>query len=149
MTINYDTLLVIQGIGIPQWSARGLSQTLFVIPASINQRRTINGALEDLSYAQFRKYASKITCTDRRVPAIDGIYPGATVTVHCVAELCHDESFSGSTSGLSRPQVSGSDRFESDFTFYRPILQMQVTNITLNVNEWGDDYQWEIDLEEI
>jgi hypothetical protein len=44
-------------------------------------RRTINGELHDLSLPQFRKYRSTISCTDKSIPAIDGVFPGTEVTV--------------------------------------------------------------------
>jgi hypothetical protein len=60
-----DTLLVLTGIGIPDYSARGLTQTLEPIEAALSQRRTVNGGLKDLSFAQFRKYKSSISCASR------------------------------------------------------------------------------------
>jgi hypothetical protein len=142
---NSDTLLVITGLQIPRYSARGLIQTYAVIAAATDQRRTINGDLKDLSVAQFRKYVSKITCTERATPAIDGIFPGAIVTVDCIFELSYPAG-----GHPQRPEVSGSSRFVDGFVYYRPVLQMMITAIGPNqLDEWAGDYQWEIDLEEI
>jgi len=140
-----DSILVITGMGLAPYSARGLSQTLQPIDAAKANRRTINGALKDLSFDQFRKYASKITCKDQATPAIDGIWPGAVVTVECVAEL----SRLTDTEGPARPVVPGSERTEGAFTFYRPILQMLVVDFTDTLAEWDADYNWSLDLEEI
>jgi hypothetical protein len=70
-----DTLLVLSGIGVPDYSARGLRHTLEPIEASASLRRTVNGALVDLSFAQFRKYKSTISCQDQEPPAVDGVWP--------------------------------------------------------------------------
>ena len=51
-------------------------------------RRTVNGALADLSYEPFRKYKSTISGQDQEPPAVDGVWPGPAVEVGCVAELC-------------------------------------------------------------
>ena len=85
--MSENTLLVLSGIGVPDYSARGLTQTLEPIDGSASLRRTINGALKDLSFAQFRKYKSTISCQDQEPPAVDGVWPGHVVTVDCVAEL--------------------------------------------------------------
>ena len=57
---------------MPPYSARGLTQTLEPIEASVQLRRTVNGALADLSYEPFRKYKSTISCQDQEPPAVDG-----------------------------------------------------------------------------
>ena len=83
-----DSMLVLSGIGVPSYSARGLTQTLQPIEAAGSQRRTVNGTLVDLSQAQFRKYRSTIRCSDQQAPALDDVWPGKVVTVSCIAELC-------------------------------------------------------------
>lgn len=140
-----DTDLVIVGMGISPYSARGLTQTLTPIEAAKNLRRSINGELFDLSFDQFRKYQSKITCQDQATPAIDGIWPGAEVTVYCVAEL----SRLTDTEGPARPVVPGSERIAGAFTFYRPILVMRVVACETEREEWAADYSWSLELEEI
>jgi hypothetical protein len=139
-----DTLLVLAGIGIPDYSARGLTQTLEPIEAAISLRRTINGGLKDLSFAQFRKYKSTIFCHDQEPPAVDGVWPGLVVTVDCVAELSYPASESP-----ARAVVSGSARTEGTFMFYRPQLQMLVTGFSVNRDEYGAAVQWQMDLEEV
>jgi hypothetical protein len=139
-----DTLLEISGMGIAPYSARGLTQTLTPIGAASVQRRTINGALDDLSRDQFRKFASKISCTDQTTPAIDGIWPGMELTVDCVVELVAPTG-----SPLSRTPVPGSQRMIGAFTAYRPRLTMRVTNYNASLGEYEGDVQWELDLEEV
>ena len=145
IAMAFDSILVITGMGVAPYSARGLTQTLTPIDASKALRRTINGALADVSYDQFRKYASKITCRDQATPAIDGIWPGAEVVVECVAEL----SRLTDTEGPQRPVVPGSEHVVGDFTFYRPVLFMRVTDYSNGLDEWNADYNWSLDLEEI
>jgi hypothetical protein len=140
---TFQTLLVLSVMGVPLYSARGLSQTLEPIDASKNMRRSINGILTDVAHTQFRKYQSKITCTDTRVPAADGIWPGMTIVVDCVAFLSYP---TGGTP--QRTVVSGSSFTEGSFTFYRPRLTMLVTATTVQVDEWAATVPWELDLEE-
>src|SRR5215831_1948082 len=102
------TLLKLFGMGVPPYSARGLSQTLKPIEQAGNVVRAIDGSLLDLSYAPFRKYKSEITCSDQTAPAISGIWPGQLLTVYCVAELAFDEYGSA-----QRSEVPGSMRFEA------------------------------------
>jgi hypothetical protein len=139
------TLLVLSYIGVPLYSARGLTQTLTPIQQATDLRRDINGNLVDLSLAQFRKYASKITCRDFNAPALDGIWPGQVLTVSCVAELAVPAG-----APLARAAVAGSIRVQADgFIFYRPLLQMMVSAISLSEEEYQADYAWELSLEEI
>ena len=139
-----DTLLLLSGIGIPAWSARGLTQTLQPIEAAGSQRRTVNGTLVDLSLSQFRKYRSTIRCSDMEAPALDGIWPGHVVTVDCVVELS-----CSSPATPSKIIVPGSQRLEGDFTFYRPRLVMQVIGHSIEKNEWGAVTGWTLELEEV
>lgn len=141
-----DTLLTISGFGNLLYQARGLVQTLEVIKASQQQERDIDGVLVDISNPVFRKYASKITCTDVNAPPLDGVWPGMTVTVDCAATLCYLTSNPGSP---GRDAVSGSSYVQGNFTFYRPVLTMMVKDLHQNFDEWKSDYAWELDLEEV
>jgi hypothetical protein len=136
-----DTLLVLTGIGIPGYSARGLTQTLEPIEASVSLRRTVNGSLVDLSFAQFRKYKSTISCQDQEPPAVDGVWPGHVVTVDCVTELSY-----ASGGSPARAVISGSSRTEGAFVFYGPQLQMLVTGFSVNRDEYGAAVQWQMTL---
>lgn len=143
MTDDSDTLLMLS-FGIPLFSARGLTQQFGIINQASDLRRTINGELIDFSLPQFHKYSTKLTCTDQQPPAIDGIFPGQQVTVYCCGELAYP---TGTTP--QREAVPDSTRVDGHFTFYRPILEMRVTLVQSQFDEWSADYQWEIDLEEI
>ena len=139
-----DSMLVLSGIGVPSYSARGLSQTLQPIEAAGSQRRTVNGTLVDLSQAQFRKYRSTIRCSDQQAPALDNVWPGKVVTVSCIAELCCP-----STDTPAKTVVSGSQRTEGSFIFYRPQLVMQVVGFTMEKDEYGAATSWTLELEEV
>jgi|SRR6185369_18067211 len=141
---TFQTLLVLDGMGIPLYSARGLTQTLTIIDEAISQDRTVNGVLIDTSYSQFRKYSSVVTCKDLRAPRMDGVWPGQSLTVSCVCELCYPI---GNTP--SRPVVLGSERIESGYIFYRPVLQMMLGKASQSKAEWAADIQWQVPLVEI
>lgn len=140
-----DTLLVISGNGIADYSARGLTMTLDPIDASAVLARTVNGALIDLSPAQMRKYKSSISCTDVETPALDGIWPGIVLTVDCVVEL----GFLTATGSPGRPVIPDSSRTAGAWTYYRPQLQMRVAAYTVSRDEYGAQTEWTLDLEEI
>ena len=138
-------VLTLSGIGVPPYSVRGATQTLQPIDAAQQLRRTINGALIDLSRAEFRKYRSTISCTDQQPPAVDGVWPGQIVTVGCISELSY-RTVGGSP---SRPLVSGSSRAEGDYTFYRPQLVMRVVSFSQDTDEYGASVSWSLELEEV
>lgn len=139
-----QTALVLSTMGVPLYSARGLSQTLEPIDAASNYRRSINGILTDVAHAQFRKYKSKISCTDTRTPAFDGIWPGLTVVVDCIAYLSYP-----TTGTPQRTVISGSSFTEGSFIFYRPRLTMMVTANSAQTDEWDATVPWELELEEV
>ena len=140
-----STLLTFTGLDIPPYSARGLTQTLEPLDVSSNLRRTINGALIDLTYDQFRKYRSQILGTDQQPPAIDGVWQGLSVVVHCLCEL----SYLTVGGTAQRTEVSGSSRIEGAFTFYRPELIMRITGFNVSTDEYGAAVSWSMNLEEI
>jgi hypothetical protein len=142
---NNETLLAISVMGVPFYSARGLSQTLETIDGAKMMRRSINGVLTDLAHTQFRKYKSKISCTDIRAPALDGIWPGMTVVVDCAAYLTYPV---GGTP--QRPVVPGTTPFtEGSHVMYQPRLTMLVTTYTSQYDEYPCDVAWELELEEV
>jgi hypothetical protein len=139
------TLLKLTGIGVAPYSARGITQTLQPIDQATQNRRTINGVLKDISLAAFQKYRSTISANDQLAPVCDGVWPGKTVEVECVQELCYLTS--GGTP--QRTAVTGSERVEGDFTYYRPKLQMKVSTWNASTDEWQAKCNWQMDLEEI
>lgn len=133
-------------IQLTPYSARGLTQTLDLIGNNQAQqiRRDVNGFMRNLTDSRFRKYRSTITCRDTETPCLDGGWIGEEVEVSCALELSF---LTGGTP--QRPVVSGSERTEGDFTFYRPLLTMMVSAITDSFAEYRADYSWQITLEEI
>ena len=135
-----DTALVLSSMGVPIYSARGLTQTLAPIQGAFDLRRDVNGILVDLSQSKFRKFTSKISCSDVNAPALDGITVGMVLTVSCVCEL--------SCSGTPSRSVASS-RSEGGYTFYRPQLTMMVTGFDTSVDEWSGLTTWTLSLEEV
>lgn len=136
------------GPALTPYSARGLSQTLEQIienPLGSQIRRSINGGLIDLTYDQFRKYKSTISCTDHQTPAFDIAKQGQIVQVDCAAELSY-LTIGGTP---QRTVVSGSSRVEDDYTFYRPSLIMMVVAFRTAFQEWEANYQWTLELQEV
>jgi hypothetical protein len=145
---DFQTLLTISlPSGVPLYSARGLTMTLKVIDAATQLERTVNGELLDLAEEQFRLYAAEITCADQEAPAIDGVWPGMTVVIHCPFELAYVTSGGSPT----RPVVSGSSRNTADgFTYYRPVMTFKVRTVEYSsFDEWKHEYQWKLSLEEV
>lgn len=138
-----DTLLVITGLITP-YSARGLQQTLEPIQEASQLRRTVNGALVDVSVPALRKYASTISADDQAVPALNGVWPGAQVTVDCVAEL----AYLTATGTPERTVVPDSSRVNGAWTFYRPRLTMRIVEYQTQVDEWNAVVGWSMRLEE-
>lgn len=136
-------LIITGGINVPPYAQRGIVQTLAPIPASSQMRRTVNGALRDVSDPLFQKFLSQITVSDQQVP--DFIFPGATVVVYCVAEL----SYLTSGGTPLRTPVEYSEREDGDYTFYRPVLTMKVVDWSFNHDEYQRVIGWTLNLEEV
>lgn len=146
ITVNSFTVLRMVGVGVPPYSARGLKQTLAPIDQATNLRRTVNGALKDISFSGFRKYKTTISGTDQRPPNFDGRWPGLTVTVDCIAELSFTPD-EGDT--RQRTAVPGSEHTEGAHTVYRPRLTMKITALSIDEDEYGAQISWSLDLEEV
>ena len=143
-----ETNLVLSGNGLPPYSARGLQQTLEPIEAAAVFRRTVNGTLINLAPSQMQKYRSVITGSDQDPPALDGLWPGDSLTVDCIAELALPTS---SPASYGRTQVPGSTVRTDDrgYSFYRPRLTMAVIRFTTTENEYGARVEWQLELEEV
>lgn len=137
--------LVLSGMGASPYSLRGVSQTLTPIEAATQIRRTVNGALVDISSTQFRKYQSTIKSGDQLPPAFDGIWPGALLTVDCISELSYP--YGGSPE--REPVDTGATRQEGEFMFYRPRLDMMVVSFDFDTDEYGARVSWTLQLEEV
>lgn len=138
-----ETVLSISNIGIVPYSARGLTQTLTPIPASVSMERTVNGNLIDISAPQFQKYRTTISGNDQLPPALDGVWPGKTIVVDCITEIAYEST------APARTEVPGSIRSDGGFTIYRPRLTMLVTGFDIERDEWGAVVGWQLDAEEV
>jgi hypothetical protein len=138
-------LLDLGAIKASPYATRDLEQSLELIDAASQMRRTINGTLIDVSLSQFQKYRSLVTGKDHYPPALDGIEAGQTVTVQCAAEL----SYLTAGGSPSRAVTTGSSRTDGDFTFYRPELSMKVLRVSQKFDQRTHDYTWSVDLEEV
>jgi hypothetical protein len=142
---SQGTLLQILGVGIVPYSTRDATQTLEPIAASRVQKRSVNGQLHDVSYAQFWKYQSEITCRDFMAPVLNNIRPGSLLTIYCVSEII-------APPGQSpwRPVVPHSNYLDAEgFVHFRPILQMMVTGFSSGQEEWKANVSWKMNLEEV
>ncbi|RWN35785.1 MAG: hypothetical protein E5Y67_03580 [Mesorhizobium sp.] len=142
------TLLRLDPIGVPPYSARGITQSLDPIGTAAQLARTVNGTLINLSDTAFQKYKSNISCTDQQQPALDGVWPGDILTVDCVIELSYLTGGSPSRP-LADSTSEPATRTEGAFTFYRPRLTMMVVTYSKTFDEWGAVSGWSLDLEEV
>lgn len=141
------TLAWLDSIGLPPYSARGLSQTLEPIQDSTQMRRTVNGKMVNLAGSQFQLYHSTISGNDIDPPAFDGVWPGRILTVDCIAELGY---LTTSFSGQQRPSVDSVYRIVGDYTFYRPrLIMMVISPPNMTRAEWAAQSTWSIELEEV
>lgn len=105
-----DTDLLLTGIGIPTFSARGIQEQF--APVDLGElRRDINGNLRDLTNpALHRKYALALSGSDAYPLPYDGIWRGKAVTVHCTTLLGAPATFSAGAGSahLGREAVSDS-----------------------------------------
>ncbi|TIL59310.1 MAG: hypothetical protein E5Y79_16115 [Mesorhizobium sp.] len=147
---NWTTNLRLDPIGVPPYSARGITQWLEPDDGAAQLARTVNGTLVDLSDYAFQKFISEISCSDQQPPALSGVWPGRVLTVDCVCELCFRTD---SDLTPSRPIAATTDdpaiRTENGFTFYRPRLTMMVVDWTVSFAEWEADYSWSLRLAEV
>ena len=75
-----ETLLVLSGNGVAPYSARGLTETLAPIAATVVPMRTVNGDLINMAPPQMQKYALTLSCTDVNPPALSGVWPGVCLS---------------------------------------------------------------------
>ena len=138
-----DTDLVLSGLGVTPYSARGLTERLEPIDAGA-VRRTVNGTLVDVSDTAFRKYSLSLSASDQEPPAFDSVWRGMEVTVDAVSRLAYA---TGGSPG--RTIVPGSNVVVGGFTTYRPRLTMLVVDWSQDKDEWQAGVGWSLDLEEV
>ena len=141
---------LIDGTGpcVTPYSARALKGTLSPIDAakgSDKLRRTVNGTLIDVSAPQMRKYQLEVAGNDQAAPALDGLWVGMAAVVDCHVEL----AYLTAAGGAGRSAVSGSERVEGAYTYYRPQFSMRVVDLQTETDEWAANVGWSLTLEEI
>lgn len=107
-------------------------------------QRDINGDVMDLTYPQFRKYASVVTCRDQVPPSFNAAWHGLICQVDCIPEWNY---LTGGTA--ERPAVAGSERTDGPVTFYRPSLLMIVAGLAYSQEEYSGLYNWRIVFQEV
>lgn len=164
-----ETLLQIEGVGFPAFSARGCQQDLSLIQEPELFKRTINGELLFLGEEGHGKYTSTITCQDKGIPAISHLSRGAVVKVSCIQTLTQPLVEGKAT--LTRPSVPGSllcfdgsgkkeafhvteelltpESASEGFIRFRPILTMRILHFRFKTDEWGAKVGWALELEEV
>lgn len=136
------TDLVLQGVGIPPYSARGLRQTLTPIAEAAQLRRTVNGVLVARQISKFQKYSSFITGADQQPPQGDYLMPGTALTVDCIATLA-------CPIGQTPERTVAGSWVDGDFLIFRPRLNMRVRSFSIERDEWQAGVSWSLELEEI
>lgn len=140
-----NTLLILEGVGVTPYSARGIKEKLEPVEASVHLARTVNGSLINMSAPQMKKYKISLTGEDQDPPSFSGIWPGAVIVVSCISELSY---LTINSTLAERPAVEGSERVEGDFTFYRPIIEAMVEGLSVEKDEWGAVISWDMALQE-
>lgn len=140
------TWLTLSGIGVPPYSARGLSQSIEQIDAGVVLARDWNGNLLDLSNPNFQKYRTSISGDDQAPPAFDGVWLGRLITIECIQEFSY---LTGMVGAPHRTPVAGSSRVEGAFTFYRPTLVCRITAFGIDEEEWAAGVGWSLEAEEV
>lgn len=136
------TQLVLSGIDLSPYSTRGLKMTLEPIDEKSQLERSINGELLDFSSDRFKKFKCSISGDDQRPPGLDGIYPGATVTVDAIVPV--------GLNGTSARTTVGTDIDEDDgHSFTRYQLVCMVVMFSIEAAEWEAGVAWKLDLLEI
>ncbi|MBZ9705389.1 hypothetical protein LB543_01425 [Mesorhizobium sp. ESP7-2] len=148
MADEFTTFLRLDPVGVPPYSARGISEA-FSLDGDAQLARTVNNVLIDLGAGEDEKFKLTITCTDQNMPALDGVKRGMELTVDCATEFVYMTA-GGSP---SRPAASTTDdpatRTEGAFTLYRPRLIMLVADYQLGFDEWGAACNWSLALIEV
>lgn len=139
-----ETVLVMSLVGLPPGSARGVKQSIKMIPGAAQFRRTINYTLVNTAPPAAQLFATEISCDDLNVPCLNSITIGTELVLDCVAELTW-KTVGGSP---SRPIVDGSTYTVGEFTVGRPRLNVTVTDFQYDTDETEAKVGWRLTAEE-
>lgn len=138
------TLLTLSGPGIPDYSARGLHQTLRRVDGGFPKyRSTITGSdVDPPAFDRFQKAIPRRTVNGTLINV--GFSTATVLSVGCIQELGY------LTSGGSpeKSVVSSSSRVQDSWTFYCPLLSMMVIDFSVEYDEYGSMTHWSLDIEE-
>lgn len=144
-----NTLLVIRGAGIPDYSARGLTQSWAPIDLATDLRRSVNAKLVNFGAPAFKLLKTTVSCTDQRSPPM--LWPGDEVTLECAFYLSYATGATGATASTTQlfTAATGSVFTEDGFVFYRPVLDCVFVGWGDNsTDEWGASVSWSMDFEQ-
>lgn len=167
-----DSVLTINGLGLPLFSARGCRQELVPIPNG-HFRKTVNGDLCFIKLSDRQRYKTIIKCKDVNVPAFGNFRIGSIVKIDCIQSIWQNIEAGTQSIELIRDFVDGSVlvinengqdvpfslngkkielKSQNDsnlFVSFRPSLQMLITHFVAECNEWDLTHEWRLEAEEI
>ena len=168
-----DIKLIIEGGGSePLFSATHCAQDFSLVKQGV-LTRTVNGQMVFLGNPEQKKYITHIRGRDPQAPALEALWRGREVHVHCVQFLTQEIDSGVDEVALSKSPCHGSIRVFSQageahfqlishkvirlekscshrqFIRYRPLLKMMVVDVWVNLQEKQNLIEWTLKLEEI
>lgn len=178
MTTESEILIQRDGASValffPPGSARGIQSSVEQVYGG-DLRRTVNGALVDLTRPQLRRYRISLSATGQALPDLRNVWRGQLVTVSPPVIWT---AFADAGDGLievERPvrdgawrllaadggeEVHGAVLSEDGLTLtlpegapavqleYQPVLTCRVTSASTSGDEWDASATWSLELEE-
>lgn len=165
-----ETNLKLGNLIIPTGAGRGISQSITLFDNG-DLRRTVNGSLVDLTRDESRKFVSEISAIDQKTPTFAGIWKGMEISVECISTIRQLVNPPSTTVELIRDAVElsifGRDVDGAkvtptlvdgrDITFavnvylveFFPVLDMVVSDISIDTDEYESTQSWRLSLEEL
>lgn len=159
----------------PPGAARGIQTNISQL-SSGELRRTINGALIDLTRAALRKYSVSLSADGQAFPDLRGMWRGQKVTVAPPVWWTAYVPAGMQTVQLERPAADGSwtlrdaatgetlafGRASDGLSFsspypvtpesvleYQPVFTCRVVSVSMSGDEWEATATWSLELEEV
>lgn len=156
---------------LPFASARGCTQRL-ECTTDPKLYRTIQGRHISFQQEGYGKYVSILTCQDVCPAAFNGLWPGQSLTIECLAFLMTAQGEKGEKVSFDRPPVKNALRLytpdgqwhaledvllegqalilpEKGYVAYRPLLHMIVQSTEQECSEWENKTKWTLKSIEI
>lgn len=175
MALSDDTQLVLTGMGMPRWAARGLRISI-IADLEPELWRDVNGTLRSTS-SPANKYAVTISGSDQQPPAFAGLWAGQTVTMELPAPHAHLLAAGQNVATFERPFVAGTATAQlattgaahtvsaqdveaktvtvaahasvDVFVFVRLSLSMMLSNWSDGIEEWQAGRPWSLSFREV